>query len=60
MTKVTVSLKRSLIRRPESQRKVVYSLGLTSKINSKATVAITTASLGMIKKVFHLISINKI
>lgn len=60
MTKVNLSLKRSLIRRPETQKKIIYSLGLNSKINSKTTLEITPTSLGMIKKVFHLISIEKI
>lgn len=54
-----VTLKRSLISRPETQRKTVRSLGLR-KVNSTAVLPDTPAIRGQIFKVKHLVAVEEV
>lgn len=57
MAKLKVTLTRSLISRPDTQRKTVRSLGLR-KINSYAILPDNPAIRGQISKVNHLIKLE--
>ena len=59
MAKVKVTLKRSLIGRPETQRKTVRALGLR-KINAVVELPDNPAIRGQLHKVEHLISVEEI
>ena len=59
MAKVKVTLKRSLIGRPETQRKTVRALGLR-KINSVVELPDNPAIRGQLHKVEHLIQVEEI
>ena len=59
MAKVRVTLTRSLIGRPETQRKTVKSLGL-HKHNSVKELPDTPAVRGQLHKVSHLITVEEI
>ena len=59
MAKVKVTLKRSLIGRPETQRKTVRALGLR-KINSVVELPDNPAIRGQLNKVEHLIQVEEI
>ena len=59
MAKVKVMLKRSLIGRPETQRKTVRALGLR-KINSVVELPDNPAIRGQLHKVEHLIQVEEI
>ncbi len=52
-----ITLRRSLIARPEKHRKVVRSLGLR-KLNSTVALQDTPAVRGMIEKVSHLLEVE--
>ncbi len=54
MKKVEITLVRSLIKRPLSQKRTVKALGL-GKINSSVVHKETHQILGMIEKVKHLV-----
>ena len=54
-----VTLKRSLISRPDSQRKTVRSLGLR-KLNSTSILPDTPSIRGQIFKVKHLVSVEEV
>jgi len=54
-----VTLKRSLISRPDTQRKTVRSLGLR-KVNSTALLPDTPAIRGQIFKVKHLVAVEEV
>jgi len=56
--KIQIKLVKSLIGRPETQRKVVKSLGLTKK-DQIVEHASTPTILGMVNKVSHLVEIVK-
>ncbi|ARJ50388.1 50S ribosomal protein L30 [Staphylococcus lutrae] len=58
MTKIKITLTRSVIGRPETQRKTVKALGL-NKINSSVTVEDNAAIRGQINKVSHLVSVEE-
>jgi large subunit ribosomal protein L30 len=53
-----ITLKRSLIGRPETQRVTVRTLGL-SKINSSSVQQDNVAIRGMINKVNHLVEVKE-
>jgi len=55
--KLKVTLVRSPIDRPETQKRTVVGLGLR-KLNSSAVLEDTRAVRGMIRKVQHLISVE--
>ena len=57
-SKLIVTLKRSGIGRPETQRRTLRGLGLT-KLNKKVAVENTPAMRGMIKKVIHLVEVQE-
>ncbi|CUN42316.1 MAG: 50S ribosomal protein L30 [Mitsuokella jalaludinii] len=59
MAKVKVTLKRSLIGRPETQRRTVRALGLR-KINSVVELPDNPAIRGQLHKVEHLIKVEEI
>ena len=59
MAKFKVTLKRSLICRPETQRKTVRALGLR-KINSVVELPDNPAIRGQLHKVEHLIAVEEI
>ncbi|MBF7083491.1 50S ribosomal protein L30 [Desulfallas sp. Bu1-1] len=59
MAKLKITLVRSLIGRPESQRKTVRSLGLT-KTNSSVIHEDTPQIRGMINKVTHLLKVEEV
>ena len=54
-----VTLKRSLISRPDTQRKTVRSLGLR-KVNSSSLLPDTPAIRGQIFKVNHLVTVEEV
>jgi large subunit ribosomal protein L30 len=56
--KIQIKLVKSLIGRPETQRKVVKSLGLTKK-DQVVEHTSTPTILGMVNKVSHLVEIVK-
>lgn len=57
--KLQITLKRSLIGRPETQRVVVKTLGLR-KVNQTVEHNDTPAIRGMVNKVNHLLSVTEI
>lgn len=57
--KLEITLKRSLIGRPEDQRVTVKTLGLR-KVNHTVVQEDNPAIRGMIKKVSHLVSVKEI
>ncbi|ADU65106.1 50S ribosomal protein L30 [Desulfurispirillum indicum] len=57
--KVKVTLVRSVIGRPEKQRRVVKSLGL-GKIGSSSIVENVPTMAGQIRKVQHLIKVEEV
>jgi len=59
MAKLKVKLVRSLISRPETQRKTVRSLGL-SKINSVSILPDEPTIRGQVQKVAHLLKVEVI
>ena len=59
MAKVKVTLTRSLIGRPETQRRTVRALGLR-KLNSVAELPDNPAIRGQLHKVEHLIKVEEI
>jgi large subunit ribosomal protein L30 len=59
MAKLEITLVRSLIGRPDTQRTTVKTLGLR-KINHKVVQPDNAAIRGMINKVSHLVSVKEI
>ena len=59
MTKLKVTLKKSVIGSTESQRATVRGLGL-KKIRSSKVLVNTPAVRGMIKKVIHLVDVEEV
>ena len=59
MAKLKVTLTRSLIGRPETQRKTVRSLGLR-KLNSTSTLPDVPTIRGQIFKVKHLVKVEEV
>jgi len=59
MGELKITLKRSLIGRPEKMRKVVRALGLR-KINQTVTHKDTPSIRGMIHKTSHLIEVSEV
>ncbi|HCT0458851.1 TPA: 50S ribosomal protein L30 [Staphylococcus pseudintermedius] len=58
MAKLQITLTKSVIGRPETQRKTVKALGL-GKVNSSVTVEDNEAIRGQINKVSHLVSVEE-
>lgn len=59
MAKLKIKLVRSLISRPENQRKIVRSLGL-HKLNSVSILPDDPTIRGQIHKVEHLVAVEEI
>ena len=59
MTKLKVTLKKSVIGSTESQRATVRGLGL-KKIRGSKVLVNTPAVRGMIKKVIHLVDVEEV
>jgi len=59
MKKLQITLKRSLIGRPEAQRKVVAALGLR-KLNHSVVKEDNAAIRGMVNKVNHLVEVVEV
>ncbi len=57
--KISITLKKSMIGRPEKHRKVLRGMGLT-KINKTVELENTPAIKGMIQKVSHLVEAEEI
>lgn len=58
MAKVKISQVRSIIGRPEDQKRTIQALGL-GKINKTVEVELTPQIAGMINKVSHLVSVTE-
>ncbi|KFE41217.1 MULTISPECIES: 50S ribosomal protein L30 [Staphylococcus] len=58
MAKIQITLTRSVIGRPETQRKTVKALGL-KKLNSSVVVEDNDAIRGQINKVSHLVTVEE-
>ena len=59
MAKLKITLTRSLIGRPQTQRKTVKSLGL-GKMNSSSVLPDNPAIRGQIFKVKHLVTVEEV
>lgn len=59
MAKIKVTLKNSIIGRPEDQRQTVKALGL-GKLNSSAVHNDTPQIRGMVNKVTHLVVVEEV
>ena len=59
MAKVKITQVRSLISRPESQRRTIKALGL-GKINRSVEKELTPQIAGMINKVNHLVKVTEL
>ncbi|MVP02239.1 MULTISPECIES: 50S ribosomal protein L30 [Paenibacillus] len=59
MSKLQITLKRSLIGRPETQKKTVQALGLR-KLNHSVVQNDNEAIRGMINQVSHLVEVKEI
>jgi large subunit ribosomal protein L30 len=57
--RISVTLKKSMIGRPEKCRKVLRGMGLT-KLNKKIQLEDTPAIRGMIRKVSHLVEAEEV
>ena len=60
MANLRVTLKRSLIGRPQKQRNAIKTLGLTERINSTNVLPDATTVRNTIKVVEHLIEVEEI
>ena len=58
MAKVNITQVRSVIGRPERQKRTIEALGL-GKINRTVEVELTPSIQGMINKVSHLVSVTE-
>lgn len=59
MAKIKITQVRSIIRRPERQKRTMQALGLR-KINASVEVEATDQILGMVNKVKHLVKTENI
>lgn len=59
MAQIKITLVRSTIERPETQKRTVKSLGL-GKLNSSVVRNDSPQIMGMVKKVSHLIKVEKV
>ncbi|WP_161878063.1 50S ribosomal protein L30 [Alkalibacterium sp. MB6] len=59
MANLEITLKRSLIGRPQNQHKIVKSLGL-KKINSSVVRPDSEAVRGSIKHIAHLVDVKEV
>lgn len=59
MGKVQITQTRSLIKRPERQKRTIQALGL-GKMNRTVEVELTPQIEGMIRKVNHLVTVKSL
>jgi large subunit ribosomal protein L30 len=59
MAKIKVTQIKSVIDRPDRQKRTMKALGLT-KMNKSVEVEANPAMIGMVKRVSHLVAIEKI
>lgn len=59
MAEVKITLKRSIIGRPQNQRDTAKALGLT-KINSSVVKPANVAILGMARTIAHLVDVEEV
>lgn len=59
MAKVVITQKRSIIKRPKDQKLTIQALGL-GRINKSVQKELSPQIEGMIKKVSHLITVEKV
>ena len=60
MANLKVTLKRSLIGRPQKQHNIIKTLGLTKKINSSNVIPDTEITRNTIKRVEHLVEVEEV
>ena len=60
MANLKVTLKKSLIGRPQKQHNIIKTLGLTKKINSSNVIPDTEITRNTIKRVEHLVEVEEI
>jgi large subunit ribosomal protein L30 len=58
MAKVKITQRKSTIKRPENQKRTIKALGL-GKLNRTVEKELTPQIEGMIRKVSHLVSVEK-
>ncbi|WP_299755705.1 50S ribosomal protein L30 [uncultured Pontibacter sp.] len=58
MAKVTITQVKSIIDKPQSQKRTIQALGL-GKISKSVSVEYTPQIAGMIKKVQHLVEVKE-
>lgn len=59
MSKIRVTQIRSMIGRPENQKRTLAALGL-GKVNRSIEIEVNSALTGMIRKVDHLVKVEEI
>jgi large subunit ribosomal protein L30 len=59
MAKIKLTQVRSVIKRPEDQKRTIIALGL-GKINRTVEVEATPQVLGMVRKVSHLLQVSEL
>lgn len=59
MAKIKITQVKSVIDRSERQKKTMQALGLT-KINKSVELEATPAIIGMVRKVNHLVAVERI
>jgi large subunit ribosomal protein L30 len=59
MAKVRITQYRSIIKRPQDQKRTIKALGL-GRINKSVEVELTPQIAGMIRKVNHLITVTEL
>ncbi|MBT2732627.1 MULTISPECIES: 50S ribosomal protein L30 [Carnobacterium] len=59
MANLEITLKRSIIGRPQNQRDTVKALGL-KKINSTVVKPANEAIVGMVKTISHLVDVKEV
>ncbi len=59
MAKVQITQLKSVIKRPERQKRTILALGL-GKINRTVEVELTPQIAGMVNKVNHLVSVKEL
>ncbi len=59
MAKIQITQLKSVIKRPERQKRTILALGL-GKINRTVEVELTPQIAGMVNKVNHLVSVKEL
>ena len=59
MTEVKITLKRSVIGRPQNQKDTVKALGL-NKVNSSVVKPVNDAINGMVNTIAHLVEVEEV